>query len=88
MKIKRFKLNALSAERLRQKEMCTLVGGVTICSCSCYYANSGGSSSNDNSGANYKIGNGAYSTVGCNQYVMVDGYPTLPSPQLDETVPL
>lgn len=58
MKIKRIKLNALSAEGLRQKEMNAIVGGTRICSCSCYYANSGGSSSSDNKNANYALGDG------------------------------
>ena len=55
MKIKRFKLNALSAEGLRQKEMNAIMGGTRMCSCSCYWANQGGSSSDDNKSANYNL---------------------------------
>lgn len=77
MKIKRIKLNALSAEGLRQKEMNAIVGGTRICSCSCYYANSGGSSSSDNKNANYALGDGGgVSYQGCNQYFKADsGHP-------------
>ena len=68
MKIKRFKLNALSAEGLRLKEMNAIIGG-RACGCSCYYANNGGSSSTDNMNANYAVGdNGTDSTQGCNPY--------------------
>ncbi len=72
MKIKRFKLNlrnALSAESLRQKEMSAIMGGKS-CGCSCYYANNGGSSSNDNNMANYNYGYS--SSEGCNQYSYSD----------------
>lgn len=55
MKIKRFKLNALSAEGLRQKEMNAIVGG-NSCDCSCAYEGNGGSSTSDNMNANYKYG--------------------------------
>lgn len=72
MKIKRFKLNALSVAGLRQKEMDAIVGG-RACGCSCYYANSGGSSSTDNMNANYAVGDyGIDSTQGCNQYFKAD----------------
>lgn len=65
MKIKRFKLNALSAEGLRQKEMNAIIGG-NSCSCSCYWAGKGGSSINDNNMANHKYN---YASVhGCNQF--------------------
>lgn len=36
MKLKRFRLNALSAETLRQKEMNAIVGG-NSCGCGCAY---------------------------------------------------
>ena len=85
MKIKRFKLNALSAEGLRQKEMNSIVGGKS-CGCSCYYANTGGSSSNCNSGANYAAGIG-HSPVGCNDYITVDGKFIDPPIHLDESYP-
>ena len=71
MKIKRFKLNALSAEGLRQKEMNALLGG-KACSCSCYYANSGGSQREDNMNANYAYG---YTSVyGCDQTIKTDDW--------------
>lgn len=69
MKIKRFKLNALSAEGLRQKEMNAIVGGNT-CGCSCAYEGQGGSSTNANMQANYGIS--ITSTYGCNQITYND----------------
>jgi len=66
MKIKKFKLNALSSEALRQKEMDALVGGKK-CTCSCYwYGQEGGSPSGTNTFANYGVG--TTSTHGCNQF--------------------
>lgn len=57
MKLKRFKLSALSSEQLRQKELSAIVGG-NSCGCSCAYSSpsQGGSSSSDNMNANYKYG--------------------------------
>ena len=70
-KLSKLKLNMLSDANLRDKEMNGLRGGGN-CYCSCYYANSGGSSSDANMGANYdKSGTGqpdVYSTSGCNAY--------------------
>lgn len=78
MKIKRFKLNALSVEGLRQKEMNAIVGGYRICTCSCYWENKGGSSSSNNKNANYALGDiGGVSYMGCNQYMIADA-PHLP----------
>ena len=78
MKLKRFKLNAISAEGLLQKEMNAIVGGKD-CTCSCYWYGQGGSPDGANSYANYGIGpNGGYSTQGCNQALTTDefaGYP-------------
>ncbi len=72
MKAKRFKLSALSAESLRQKEMGAIMGG-TSCTCSCYYADEpGGSPSGTNTYANYE--NGYQSTEGCNEYGYSDEY--------------
>lgn len=71
MKIKRFKLNALSAESLRQKEMNAIVGG-NSCGCSCAYADRGGSSTSANRDANYAYD--TTSTYGCNQVTKEDGY--------------
>lgn len=69
MKIKRFKLNALSAEGLRQKEMDAIVGG-KACTCSCYWYGQGGSPSGTNTYANY--GYGIPSREGCNQFIYDD----------------
>ena len=76
MKFKRFKLNALSAEGLRNKEMTAIIGGTRICTCSCYWAGQGGSIADDNKNANYAIGDyGGESSQGCNQYMKADiGY--------------
>lgn len=43
MKIKRFKLNALSAETLQRKELSFIVGGDT-CGCGCLFAGQPGGS--------------------------------------------
>lgn len=84
MKFKRFKLNAISAEGLKQKEMNAIVGG-KACGCSCYYANTGGSSSYCNSGANYS--KGYTSTTGCNDYLTTDNGFIDPNIHLDESFP-
>lgn len=56
MKIKKFKLNALSSEILHQKEMSAIVGGDT-CGCGCLFAGKpGGSGTADNQNANFKGG--------------------------------
>lgn len=56
MKIKRLKLNALSAEGLRQKEMNAIIGGDT-CGCGCLFAGQPeGSSTKDNQSANFQKG--------------------------------
>ena len=68
MKLKKLKLNALSEAGLKDKEMNAMKGGYLGCRCSCYWADQGGSSSDDNMGANYTKGDGAHSTEGCNQY--------------------
>ena len=69
MKIKLFKLNALSAEGLRQKEMNAIVGG-NSCGCSCAYEGQGGSSTSANMYANYDIN--IQSPYGCNQVTYGD----------------
>lgn len=70
MKFKRFKLNVLSAEGLRQKELNAIVGGKR-CTCSCYWnSGQGGSPDGTNTYANYGIG--AISEHGCNQYIYDD----------------
>lgn len=70
MKIKRFKLNALSAEGLRQKEMNAIIGG-NSCACGCAYYGNGGSSTSDNAGANYNYGYEPNNT--CNIVEIVNG---------------
>lgn len=70
MKLKKLKLNALSEAGLKDKEMSALKGG-TCCTCSCYWEGTpGGSSSLDNSGANFTFG--GESIKGCNEYVYCD----------------
>lgn len=57
MKIKRFKLTSMTSAAIKAKEMSSLFGGSgTECSCSCYYQDQGGSSTNDNKMANYAYG--------------------------------
>ncbi|MDR1054614.1 MAG: TIGR04149 family rSAM-modified RiPP [Prevotellaceae bacterium] len=69
--MKKVKLNALSMQYLKKKEMNALTGGRT-CTCSCAYANSGGSSTTDNSQANFGIGSGGHSGSGDN-CIITDG---------------
>jgi natural product precursor len=72
-KLEKLRLNVLNEQDLKEKQMNSLRGG-TVCFCSCYYANYGGSSSEDNRNANHNIGGDmAYSVNGCNQYVYNDG---------------
>jgi len=71
MKIKKIKLNALSSEVLRQKEMDAIVGGKS-CGCSCAYEGRGGSNSSANMYANYNLG--ISSSYGCNQVTLDDQY--------------
>ncbi|MCI1779802.1 MAG: TIGR04149 family rSAM-modified RiPP [Bacteroidales bacterium] len=66
--MKKLKLTNLENNNLSEKEMNNLRGGNWTCGCSCYYANSGGSSSGDNADANADIGPGAHSRQGNNQY--------------------
>jgi natural product precursor len=71
--ISKLKLNVLSQANLLEREMNALKGGAHCCTCSCYYANSGGSSSEDNAAANYRIAPGAGSTTGDNEYAYSGG---------------
>lgn len=70
MKLGRLKLNALSEASLKDKDMNVLKGG-NCCNCSCYWADRGGSSIEDNTNANYS--NDTESKDGCNQYANCDG---------------
>ncbi len=67
--MKNLKLNKLSSQRLAEKDMKNICGGlaqymryfpevgfITVCTCACRYANSGGSSTENNGDANYKNG--------------------------------
>ena len=67
MKIKRFKLNDLSANEIRQKEMNAIIGGKDKCSCGCGFYQQGGSSMSDNMQANYNADLYSYTT--CNLVV-------------------
>lgn len=53
MEIKKIKLNKLADNSLAQREMKGIKGGA-CCSCGCFYANQGGSSTQDNGVANAK----------------------------------
>jgi natural product precursor len=57
-KLKYLKLNVLSETNLRNREMDRLRGGDWSCTGSCYWANNGGSSSYNNTIANYNDSNG------------------------------
>ena len=50
--MKNLKLSALASESLSKLEMNQLQGGYTCCICGCAYANSGGSSTQNNGAAN------------------------------------
>lgn len=61
--LKSIKLTKLDRVRLEERKMSHLVGGRTVfvpnegfCNCGCYYANSGGSSTETNDAANLAAG--------------------------------
>ncbi len=56
--MKRIKLNRIEVDILSAKEMNVVKGG-TSCACSCYYAESGGSSIDANGDANAALGGGS-----------------------------
>ena len=63
-KLSKIKLNHLNDDELKNREMNNLRGG-RICGCGCNYADSGGSTTMYNGGANYKLGDdGGYSPGG------------------------
>jgi natural product precursor len=70
-KLGKLKLNVLSETNLQDREMNRLRGGERCCTCSCYWYGRSGSSSSDNSKANYNIPSlgGGSSTHGSNCYV-------------------
>jgi natural product precursor len=86
-KLSKLKLNVLSEANLREREMNRLTGGERICTCSCYYANEGYSSSS-NRNANYNIGSGGYSGNGCNGYWLFEDHNTHYCPECDEYFPI
>ncbi|MCH4895908.1 rSAM-modified peptide [Marinilabiliaceae bacterium JC040] len=55
MKMKKIKLNNLSARKMSEKQMNVINGG-NSCGCSCYYHNRGGSSESSNYSANNESG--------------------------------
>ena len=64
-------LNILHKERLSNMELNQTIGG-QVCTCSCFYANSGGFTSASDRDNNYEMGDGSYSLKGCNQYIKID----------------
>ncbi|MCH4896204.1 rSAM-modified peptide [Marinilabiliaceae bacterium JC040] len=73
MKMKKIKLNSLSARKMSEKQMGVVNGGKNkSCSCSCYYANTpGGSSIVYNRDTNWiSFPNGGYSKQGTNKYII------------------
>ena len=63
--IGKLKLNKLSQAQLSGNEQNRLKGGTNCCICGCHYSNQGGSSSTDNSNANFAGGSsGLYSPQG------------------------
>lgn len=70
MKLTKIKLNNLSKNSLDNREMKELKGGRS-CSCSCYYANAGGSSTNDNRYANYNLGDGGGKSINGDNYYTI-----------------
>lgn len=69
MKLQKIKLNKLAENSLANREMKEIKGG-WCCTCSCAYADTGGSSPKDNRAANYNKGDGTHSTSGDNYYFM------------------
>lgn len=53
--MKKIKINHIENNTLAKLDMSNVFGGVT-CGCACRYANSGGSSTNDNGAANIAAG--------------------------------
>lgn len=67
--MKTLKVNKIEKNYLSVKEMTQLKGGDTwICSCSCLYADKGGSSTRDNGHANGLLGPGGHSEGGDNEF--------------------
>jgi natural product precursor len=62
--LNKIKLNNLSAENLSNKQMKEIKGGAGSCGCSCYYAQEGGSGTDDNCFANQDLTGGGWSAYG------------------------
>lgn len=62
--MKSLKLNAVENKVLTTKEMSSVKGGGWTCTCSCYYAGSGGASIEDNGNANLSSPGGKVSEKG------------------------
>ena len=66
---KKLKLSTLSETMLKDKEMNGLWGGERKCTCSCMYTEQNGITWEQNSAANYELGEtGGYSVGGGNNY--------------------
>ena len=61
----------INLQELLKPQMNGLRGG-NVCNCSCYYALSGGSSTEDNSAANYEVGSGGV-MCNCSCYYALNG---------------
>ena len=60
--LKSIKLTQLDQVQLEERKMSYLVGGGDVCNCGCYYANSGGSSTEENRRVNIEGGLTSYPT--------------------------
>lgn len=67
MNTKKIKLNKLSERALVERQLKGIKGGCQFCTCSCAYANQGGSSTQDNKSANFA--KGMRSKTGDNSYL-------------------
>lgn len=65
-KLSKIRLNRLQSSTISENEMKSIQGGVTVCGCSCYWASSGGASTDANGGAN--MSSGLYSSSGENEW--------------------
>lgn len=72
--MKKLKLNQVERNNLTNKEMNNLKGGAWLCTCSCYWADQGGASIQENAKANALIPGGGHSTEGGNQWGMYADY--------------
>lgn len=73
--MRRLKLNAKEVDLLSAKEMNSVKGGAS-CACSCYYAESGGSSIDANGDANAALGGGVSTEGRYRVVIQEDGHRT------------